>query len=132
MKQVLLIEDDSFIIKNNKINVIVDNEKGLFLNWDPELKTCNLNLHINIKYLNKDEALNDIKWNLSWNLAKRGFILIAAETFTNVLSIVLASTGQQPNFIEYGEFLLVGEIVEQVRTVGVAKHHAEMYRRIVR
>ena len=132
MKQVLLVEDDSFLIKNNKINFIVSYEEGLYLRFDKETRTGSLSLPIELKYLNGEKALQDVYWKLPADLARRGLILASVDFTDHNINMILISSDAKPVSFEYGETLLIGNIVEEVRTIGVAKHHAEAYRKIVR
>lgn len=134
MKQILLTEHDSFVIKGNKIHLIVTEEQGLMLDGGKTgfagLNSCQFK--VSIKYINGDNALDDIRWSMVDKLAAKGFVLLNVGTDDYAIKAIYCNLVQETARLNYGETLLVGEIIEPIRLIGVQPHHAEAYRKLGR
>jgi len=129
MKQILLTEHDSFVIKGNKIHLIVTEENGLQLD---KMGIPSYLAEPSIKYINGEDAINDIKWTISDNLAEKGFVLLNTSTEGLYLKMIYYNLANGIVRLKNGETLLVGEIIEPIRLIGVQPHHAEAYRKLGR
>jgi hypothetical protein len=110
--------------------LIVTEEQGLVLDGGSWLNSCTFD--VSIKYINGDNALHDIRWSMVDRLAAKGFILLNVGLDDYTVKAIYCNVVHEIAKLNYGETLLVGEIIEPIRLIGVQPHHAEAYRKLGR
>lgn len=126
MLRLILIENDSYMLKNGKIHLLVPEGKREV--W---LEKFTATLTPEIKYLHGDTAIPHIRWSLPAQAARAGWVLTHYEHSPEGLTISCGKLADGENVVfGEGETLLIGELINPVEIITVSTQSAAAFRRI--